>query len=318
MKSSVASLTVLVLGFLAFRQEIHGAAYTFTPIDVPGALSTSATGINNAGDVVGSFEDHPAGSMGFLYTNGVITTINVPGAVGTSASAISNSGTIAGSFTDVGPPTIQTLLFTDTNGVFSQIAYPDATSIGANGINNSGEIVGRVGTGSHGTFGIVYINGVFSTFHFPGMEDQSIAVEGINDSGAIVGFSFEGGFVDNNGVFTTFNPPDSSLTEAFAISDSGLIVGNYFDSATSQRHGFLYENGVFMNVDDPLAAPGTTELRGINDAGQIIGFYSDSSGGHGFLATPIPEPTSLLLFASGLAGIIILIVRRRITRTSTY
>ena len=313
-----AALILLVVGFLGFCRIIDGAAYTFTTIDVPGALNTFASGINNAGEIVGSFEDHPSGSMGFLYTNGVVTTTNVPGAVGTSASAISNSGIIAGSFTDIQPPTIQPQLFVDTNGVFNQIIYPGANMIGPRGINNAGEIVGTVGGGSFGALSFVYISGIFATFHFPGMQDQSIAVEGINDSGEIVGFSFEGGFVDNNGAFTTFNPADSSLTEAFAISDSGLIAGNYFDSATLQRHGFLYENGVFMNIDDPVAAPGSTELRGINDAGQIVGFYADSSGEHGFLATPIPEPAALLLLPLGLAGIIFLIVRRRMTGTSSF
>ena len=318
MKPSVA-FTLLTLGFFGCSQIIDGAAYNFTTIDVPGALATDASGINNSGEIVGSFEDHPAGSMGFLYTNGVITTINVPGAVGTSASAISNSGIIAGSFTDVGAPTIQPLLFVDTNGVFSQIAYPGATTIGANGINNSGEIVGRVGTISNGTFGIVYMNGVFSTFHFPGMQDQSVGDTGVNDSGVIVGGSFSGAFIDNNGVFITFNPPGNSLADAFAISDSGLIVGDYVDGITSQTHGFLYENGVFVNIDYPNALPGTTELRGVNDAGQIVGFYTDSGGKeHGFLATPIPEPASILLLTSGVAGILILIVRRRMMRTSTY
>jgi hypothetical protein len=59
-------------------------------------------------------------------------------------------------------------------------------------------------------------------------------------------------------------------------------------------------------------------MVGINDVGQIIGDYRDSNGiSHGFLATPTPEPASLLLFVSGLSGIVILIVRRRMTQTRT-
>ena len=163
MKPSVA-LTLLTFGFFGCCQIIDGAAYTFTTIDVPGALNTSAIGINNAGETVGTFEDHPAGSMGFLYTKGVVTILNVPGAVGTVASAISNSGVIAGSFTDAQPPTIQPLLFVDTNGVFNRLTYPGANMIVPRGINNAGEIVGTVGGSSFGALSFVYMNGVFATF----------------------------------------------------------------------------------------------------------------------------------------------------------
>src|SRR5918997_1075088 len=56
----------------------------------------------------------------------------------------------------------------------------------------------------------------------------------------------------------------------------------------------------FTQIDVPGADE--TAAHGINDAGQIVGLFSDSTGTHGFLATPtaapIPEPSTLTLSAS--------------------
>jgi hypothetical protein len=43
---------------------------------------------------------------------------------------------------------------------------------------------------------------------------------------------------------------------------------------------------------------------GINDAGQSVGWYANSTAVHGLLATPIPEPSALLLLAIGTVGVI--------------
>ena len=45
---------------------------------------------------------------------------------------------------------------------------------------------------------------------------------------------------------------------------------------------FLFENGNYTLLDVP---GGPT---GINNEGQIVGSYTDASGTHGFLATPVP------------------------------
>jgi hypothetical protein len=57
-------------------------SYIFTPIDVPGAVWTIASGINNSGQVVGS----DSNGDGFLWSASSFTTIDVPGATLTTPS----------------------------------------------------------------------------------------------------------------------------------------------------------------------------------------------------------------------------------------
>src|SRR5947207_1398063 len=73
------------------------SAYTFTTINVPGAFDTSATGINNRGQVVGDFST--IGHHGFLRDGATLTIVVVPGAaatMGTFATGINSSGQIVG------------------------------------------------------------------------------------------------------------------------------------------------------------------------------------------------------------------------------
>jgi hypothetical protein len=59
----------------------------FTTIDVPGATSTSAVGINPNGEIVGQFIDGGGNEHGFLLSLGRFTTIDFPGAIATAAFA---------------------------------------------------------------------------------------------------------------------------------------------------------------------------------------------------------------------------------------
>src|SRR5262249_13340269 len=68
-------------------------------------------------------------------------------------------------------------------------------------------------------------------------------------------------------------------------------------------HGFLLSEGRYTTIDVPGST--LTELLGINDAGQIVGQYYESSGNaHAFLATPVPEPANILMLAIGIVGLI--------------
>jgi hypothetical protein len=55
--------------------------------------------------------------------------------------------------------------------------------------------------------------------------------------------------------------------------------------ALGLTHGFIFNEGHFTSFDDPEGV-GTTTINGINDRGQIVGFYVDASGNtDGFVGT---------------------------------
>ena len=132
----------------------RGFVYTggsFSPIDVPGSLFTVAQGINDSGQIVGSFQDATGGHAvhGYVYTGGSFSPIDVPGASQqTYATGINDGSQVVGIFaTTTGART-----FVYTGGSFSPIDVPGSLYTNAYGINDSGQIVGLFGdaTGEHG------------------------------------------------------------------------------------------------------------------------------------------------------------------------
>ena len=76
--------------------DINGSIST---INGPGATNTSINGINEAGEIVGSYI---SGSQthGFVYKYGVLFTVDVPGASGTSVAGVNAAGEIYGSYSN--------------------------------------------------------------------------------------------------------------------------------------------------------------------------------------------------------------------------
>jgi uncharacterized membrane protein len=49
---------------------------TFSPLEIPGALSSYASGINSQGQIIGSYKSAPDLHRGFIYDRGVITPVD--------------------------------------------------------------------------------------------------------------------------------------------------------------------------------------------------------------------------------------------------
>jgi probable HAF family extracellular repeat protein len=294
----------------------YANSYSFTPIDVPGGTAVFADGINNSGQIAGSFQ---VGGIpyGFVDTGGAITTINPPygplinsytgigindyGQIVGEASIVNSSGMVVGSTG-----------FEDSNGVFSTIVGPDGPVTQLFGINDHNQIIG-FNSGTNGTVGFLDNNGVFTAIQDPnGTPGGASLPYAINNNGQIVGFFNEGavtyGFLDTNGVFTTINDPAGFGTWATGINDNGEIVG-FFEDA-SGIHGFVDNNGVFTTIDAPGTDSGTA-LYGINDSGELVG--TSDSGSQSFLATPVPtpEPGSAVLLAIGVGVLFAMMTRHR-------
>jgi probable HAF family extracellular repeat protein len=86
------------------------------------------------------------------------------------------------------------------------------------------------------------------------------------------------GFLYSGGLYTTLDDPLPGVHSA------GEIVGQYRDSSNNV-HGFVESGGTYFTLDDPLAT-GSTFAFGINAMGQIVGYYSNNTGTHGFLYNP--------------------------------
>jgi hypothetical protein len=84
-------------------------------------------------------------------------------------------------------------------------------------------------------------------------------------------------------VFTTFNVPRSSATEAFGINAARDVTGVAVSAATGQQRGFERSpSGRFSIITVPRSK--ATIAVGINGLGRIVGTFEDRHNRmHGFL-----------------------------------
>jgi uncharacterized membrane protein len=255
-------------------------AAEFKSIDVPGALATRAFGMNSVGEIVGSYTD-ATGTYGYLWRGGNVTTIAVPGAISTEAWGINPRGDIVGRYRIAGDA--RTFGFLLIDGVYTDISVTGHLHTLPIKISPSRVIVGCF----HDTNflqdmrGYVQRGDRVSSFELL----PSTMHNGVTRGGRLIaGISFDSatlvhGYVLDRGVYTQFDFPGATFTQAWDISPSGTAVG-YFNPVTS--HGFSLDDDGFTQIDIPGAS--WTRIFGINPQEDMVGSYADTSNRiHGFL-----------------------------------
>jgi probable HAF family extracellular repeat protein len=139
-------------------------------------------------------------------------------------------------------------------------------------INNRGQVVGGYNPCGNEGHGFLWADGTLTTIDVP--NEFNTDLHGINDHGDIVGsYGSTGlhGFLLSKGTFTQLVAPNTEDQPVpFGINNRGDIVGDLGGD------GFLLSNDRYTLFRVPES--GWTEARGINDRGEIAGFWMDADG----------------------------------------
>jgi hypothetical protein len=159
----------------------------FQTVDFPGAVSTALRGLNNLGDVSGTYSivDLNADEFGFIIPRrGPTISFKLPDPTGTGivVGGINDLRQLVGYYTDATSTLVGFLR--QPSGQFVSVIAPGAVSTLVFGINDCGIVVGFYDDGStaHGFYGRP---GNLHTFDLPGA--AATFSQGINNEGRIVG-----------------------------------------------------------------------------------------------------------------------------------
>lgn len=308
--------------FLAVLPATAGAISlsSISTVYYPGSTLTVVKGLNDNGEVVGEYWDNSAQKFhGFYYDGSNYINTDRPGGWNETW-GINNNGTIVGGGTNsanhysgyysmmettVGSP------YKDWN-VFNTVDFSGSNFSELFGINDYNMMVGGYGDGTYHPFIYDLSQDTYTwldaAVSLPNVRNTTPI--SINNSNQVVGSyvdtinSARHGFFYDGSSYTSIDMPGAFLTEAMGINDQGKIVGYFQWCNSCLSHGFIYNvlSQEFTILD--IGSKGT-RIYGINNSGQIAGGYIDQNSiQNGFIASFVPLPPALLLFGSGLAGLL--------------
>jgi hypothetical protein len=260
-------------------------------------------GINNHGRIAGYYgsgaHGHP--NKGYLlsppYGQANYRPERFPRSAQTEVAGVNDNGVTVGLYSNTNRASLLNSFagFYRQNGKYHKVMFPASNNSSPSfnellGINNIGLAVGDY-LDSLGNWHAYRLN--INTHRFTRINirnSANVTATGINAGGAVVGFFTSAvgkvvGFLRRpNGQVVTFARAGADMTQAFGINKGGLVVGAY--TIGNNTFGFTWSRGRFHTVNDPNGI-GSTVIAGVNNVGDLVGYYTDSHGNtNGLLATP--------------------------------
>lgn len=265
------------------RQMLAAPEVTFeilTTFDYPGALDTAPSGINESGEVVGSFVNGLDQTQSFVrFADGTFSDpIVYPGAQSTYLSDLNNTGTMCGSY-NLADGAYHGFFLSGSTFTNFDLQAPNTLLRGVNDAGNfSGTTIDQA---------FVSIDGSLTMFAIP--RQAIMDTYTINNLNQVVGGAVRYGQIE----YSFRRDPDGKVvwpirargfanTGMFGMDDKGRMVGFVTSLGAPTQAVFLRPSHRFAYFAYPGAI--LTEFNDINNHGQICGTYnSPDAKQHGLI-----------------------------------
>ena len=265
----------------------------FVSIDLPRAASLEfyfVHGINDARVVVSRAK--PVGDVPRTYVGTFqegLAEVKVPGSVSTEGWNINQDGSFVGHYESadgrthgfIARPTAPdddepVATPTTFNYTFESIDVAGVDFLALTASSDFEDYAGYTRRADDGkTVAFTLIDGVYTTYDFPGSQETRFYALGNNGNAAGYYVDSDGlhrGVVLENGELRQYDFEGAVQTEIYGISDAtGALTGNYIDDS-GVRRGF--------SGDEIIEAPGAPETFAdfVNASGRMVGSYIDADG----------------------------------------
>ncbi len=271
-----------------------------TDLGTLGGELSRAYSVNDRGVVVGEAETEDGRMLAFQWTAaGGMSPLPLPEGMRESyAYGNNNYGMMAGAG-DLGEGT--RALVWSVDGVRVPALLATKGSSLAHDVNDFGDLVGQADTGEDGALvsrafflGSAGLHGSMG----PATGEWSSAALAINAQGLGAGFAELPGathavLLDPTNGWSDIDTLDSVYSVAYGLNAKGQAVGLFVASHEDEDRAFLYDGSRMVDLNERVESEEPwllVEARGINDAGQVVGYGLRHTRERAFLLTPRARP----------------------------